>query len=169
MGRAFILEDLIDRSKYADEDALDNFLRECLGGCARAQFAARAMLKSMNVHFVYNSFEPSTSLATSTSDTGIAPDYVKLMFGRGRLAVDFMLTPGVDHKLFVDLGYVVCDSIRKRDPREFDLRCTCRATTKESGACFAFSARGIDIMFGPEASQQIQNYAQVSRTRTRRW
>ena len=164
VGRAFIFEDLIDRSKYADVDALENFLCECLGGCARAQFAARAMLKSMNVHFVYNSFEPSTSLATSTSDTGIAPDYVKLMFGRGRLAVDFMLTPSVDHKFFVDLGHVVCDSIRKRDPREFDLRCTCRARTKESGACFAFSARGIDIMFGPEASQQILNYAQMAAT-----
>ena len=162
VGRAFIIEDLIDRSKYEDEDALDNFLRDCLGGCGRAHFAARAMLKSMNVHFVYNSFETSTSLATSTGDNGNASEYVKLMYTRGRSAVDFMLKPAVDQKFFVDLGDVVCDSIRRRDPREIDLRCTCRASSADTNYCYAFTSRGMDTMFGSEASQQVQNYTQMS-------
>jgi len=162
--RAFIFEDLLQCSKYEEVDTLDAFLLECLGGCARAQFAARAMFKSLNVHFVFNSFEIETSLTTSTAELARSSEYLKIMYSRGRSAVDFLLRPTVDQKFFVDLGEVLFDSIGRRDPRDIDLRCTCRATTPTTPYCMAFTVNGLEKMFASETSTPILNYNKMSST-----
>ena len=79
----------------------------------------------------------------------------------GRSAVDFMLRPGVDQKLFVDLGEILCDSIRKSDKR--DIHLGARAGQQLRSLHIA-CVNGIENMFSSESSAQIVNYTKMSST-----